>query len=135
MTVKDYLSKLRKLTKEIQKKKRKLKQLQDTTQLVGGQGQGEKVQSSPNLNAQYADTVEAIVELETKIAKLVKEQSTYTAVRKSLSNPRHVKVLMLCHAEGLKLYEAADIMAYSYDHIRHLHTQALKALSHNLSAI
>ena len=135
MTVKDYLSKLRKLTKEIQKKKRKLKQLQDTTQLVGGQGQGEKVQSSPNLNAQYADTVEAIVELETKIAKLVKEQSTYTAVIKSLSNPRHVKVLMLCHAEGLKLYEAADIMAYSYDHIRHLHTQALKALSHNLSAI
>jgi hypothetical protein len=75
------------------------------------------------------------VELESKIAKLVKEQDTYTAVIKSLSNPKHVSVLMLRHAEGLKLYEAADIMAYSYDHIRHLHTQALKALSHNLSAI
>lgn len=134
MTVKEYLSKLKKLTKKIQKEKGKLKQLQDTTQLVGGQGQGEKVQSSPTLNAQYADMVEAIVELETKIAKLVKEQSTYTEVIKSLSNPKHVKVLMLCHAEGLKLYEAADIMAYSYDHIRHLHTQAIKALSHNLNA-
>lgn len=133
MTVKDYLSKLRKLTKEIQKKKRKLKQLQDTTQLVGGQGQGEKVQSSPNLNAQYADTVEAIVELETKIAKLVKEQNIYTADIKSLGNPKHVKVLMLCHAEGLKLYEVADIMSYSYDHLRRVHGQALKALSQQLS--
>lgn len=134
MTVKEYLSKLKELAKKIQKEKAKLKQLQDTTQLVGGQGQGEKVQSSPTLNAQYADTVEAIVELETKIAKLVKEQSAYTADIKSLSNPKHVKVLMLCHAEGLKLYEAADIMAYSYDHLRHLHTQAIKALSHNLNA-
>ena len=134
MTVKEYLSKLRELTKEIQKKKRKLRQLQDTAQLVGGQGQGEKVQSSPNLNAQYADTVEAIVELETKIAKRVKEQDTYTAVIKSLSNPKHVKVLMLRHAEGLKLYEVAERMSYSYDHIRHLHTQAIKALSHNLNA-
>ena len=133
MAVKEYLSKLRKLTKEIQKKKRKLKQLQDTTQLVGGQGQGEKVQSSPNLNAQYADTVEAIVELETKIAKLVKEQDTYTAVIKSLSNPKHVKVLMLRHAEGLKLYEVAERMSYSYDHLRRLHRQAIKALSQRLS--
>ena len=133
MTVKEYLSKLKKLTKKIQKEKGKLKQLQDTTQLVGGQGQGEKVQSSPNLNAQYADTVEAIVELESKIAKLVKEQSAYTADIKSLSNPKHVKVLMLCHAEGLKLYEIADIMSYSYDHLRRLHRQAIKALSQRLS--
>lgn len=133
MTVKEYLSKLKKLTKKIQKEKGKLKQLQDTTQLVGGQGQGEKVQSSPALNAQYADTVEAIVELEAKIAKLVKEQSTYTADIKSLGNPKHVKVLMLCHAEGLKLYEVADIMSYSYDHLRRLHGQALKALSQQLS--
>lgn len=133
MTVKEYLSKLKKLTKKIQKEKAKLKQLQDTTQLVGGQGQGEKVQSSPALNAQYADTVEAIVELEAKIAKLIKEQSAYTADIKSLSNPKHIKVLMLCHAEGLKLYEVADIMSYSYDHLRRLHGQALKALSQRLS--
>ena len=133
MTVKEYLSKLKKLTKKIQKEKSKLKQLQDVTQLVGGQGQGEKVQSSPALNAQYVDMVEAIVELEAKIAKLVKEQSTYTADIKSLGNPKHVKVLMLCHAEGLKLYEVADIMSYSYDHLRRLHGQALKALSQRLS--
>ena len=133
MTVKEYLSKLKELAKKIQKEKAKLKQLQDITQLVGGQGQGEKVQSSPALNAQYADTVEAIVELETKIAKLVKEQSAYTVVIKSLSNPKHVKVLMLCHAEGLKLYEIADIMSYSYDHLRRLHRQAIKALSQRLS--
>ena len=133
MTVKEYLSKLKELAKKIQKEKAKLKQLQDITQLVGGQGQGEKVQSSPALNAQYADTVEAIVELETKIAKLIKEQSAYTEVIKSLSNHKHVKVLMLCHAEGLKLYEVADIMSYSYDHLRRLHGQALKALSQRLS--
>ena len=133
MTVKEYLSKLKDLAKKIQKEKAKLKQLQDTTQLVGGQGQGEKVQSSPALNAQYADTIEAIVELEAKIAKLVKEQSTYTKVIKSLSNAKHVKVLMLCHAEGLKLYEVAERMSYSYDHLRRLHGQALKALSQQLS--
>jgi hypothetical protein len=134
MDVKGFLKSLKDLNKQIQAKEERLSQLMQAVPLTGGTGQSERVQTSPKKEATYCTMVEEIVIIEGLISIYEMQRKGYIRLIESLESKKYVEVLKLCHVEGLRLYEVADIMGYSYEHTRHIHRAAIDELAEILES-
>lgn len=132
MTAKEYLSRIKKLEGLINDKSRSLRKLKENLLLIPSTGTDEKVQTSTNSKAFYEVTAENIAELETEIINLNREKNEIIGKIYSLDNLLYVRVLSSKYINGLSLNDIANVLSYSYEHIRRVHFKALIEICHKM---
>ena len=125
MTAKEYLSRIKKLEGLIKDKSKSLRKLKENLLLIPSTGTDEKVQTSTNSKAFYEVTAENIAELEIEIINLNREKNEIIGKIYSLDNLLYVRVLSSKYINGLSLNDIADVLSYSYENIRRVHSKAL----------
>ena len=131
MKAKEYLRHLQRLDTMINQKIKELNDLRMISQSTGGMDYSkERVQSSPTGDAPFVQSVLRIAELEkeinAEIDRFVDEKHTIIKQIQSLQNPRYIDILYKRYIEYKSLEQICVEMKFSYDHIRHLHGDALK---------
>ena len=132
MTAKEYLSRIKKLEGLIKDKSKSLRKLKEDLLLIPSTGTDEKVQTSTNSKAFYEVTAENIAELETEIINLNREKNEIIGKIYSLDNLLYVRVLSSKYINGLSLNDIANVLSYSYEHIRRVHFKALIEICHKM---
>ena len=131
MKAKEYLRHLQRLDTMINQKIKELNDLHMISQSTGGMDYSkERVQSSPTGDAPFVQSVLRIAELEkeinAEIDRFVDEKHTIINQIQALQNPRYIDILYKRYIEYKSLEQICVEMKFSYDHIRHLHGDALK---------
>lgn len=131
MKAKEYLRHLQRLDTMINQKIKELNDLRMISQSTGGMDYSkERVQSSPTGDAPFVQSVLRIAELEkeinAEIDRFVDEKHTIINQIQALQNPRYIDILYKRYIEYKSLEQICVEMKFSYDHIRHLHGDALK---------
>lgn len=131
MKAKEYLRHLQRLDMMINQKIKELNDLRMISQSTGGMDYSkERVQSSPTGDASFVQSVLRIAELEkeinAEIDRFVDEKHTIINQIQALQNPRYIDILYKRYIEYKSLEQICVEMKFSYDHIRHLHGDALK---------
>ena len=131
MKAKEYLRHLQRLDTMINQKIKELNDLRMISQSTGGMDYSkERVQSSPTGDAPFVQSVLRIAELEkeinAEIDRFVDEKHTVINQIQALQNPRYIDILYKRYIEYKSLEQICVEMKFSYDHIRHLHGDALK---------
>lgn len=131
MKAKEYLRHLQRLDMMINQKIKELNDLRMISQSTSGMDYSkERVQSSPTGDAPFVQSVLRIAELEkeinAEIDRFVDEKHTIINQIQALQNPRHIDILYKRYIEYKSLEQICVEMKFSYDHIRHLHGDALK---------
>ena len=129
-SAKMYLNRVRSLSICINSRIRQLEELSTMKTSIGSRTD-EPVQTSKSGEAPYARVVEQIAELESETNSLVTSygelKSKIISEIGSLDDPVHVELLMRRYVDYERFEKIAYKMSYSYDYIRRLHGQALKA--------
>ncbi len=131
MKAKENLRHLQRLDTMINQKIKELNDLRMISQSTGGMDYSkERVQSSPTGDAPFVQSVLRIAELEkeinAEIDRFVDEKHTIIKQIQSLQNHKYTKILYKRYIEYKSLEQICVEMKFSYDHIRHLHGDALK---------
>lgn len=131
MKAKEYLRHLQRLDTMINQKIKELNDLRMISQSTGGMDYSkERVQSIPTGDAPFVQSVLRIAELEkeinAEIDRFVDEKHTIIKQIQALQNPRYIDILYKRYIEYKSLEQICVEMKFSYDHIRHLHGDALK---------
>lgn len=130
MKAKEYLLQIEVLQAKIEQKQQRAKEYRDIAMCSGGFDYSkEKVQTS-NLGGQIENPVVRYVTLEQEIAEdiynLNQKKDNITDEIHNLNNANFIKILYKRYVECKSLGKVSKEMAYSYDHIRSLHGEALK---------
>ena len=130
MKAKDYLLQIEVLTAKIEQKQQRAKEYRELALGCGGFDYSkERVQTS-NLGGQIENPVVRYIALEQEINDdtllLQRKKDKITDEIHNLENANHIKILFKRYVECKSLGKVAKEMAYSYDHIRAMHGEALK---------
>lgn len=127
MTTKEYLLQIKLLDKKIEANLELLDTLRAKLVSVTSKFDENKVQSSGGVN--FDDTLARVVDLEAKINKEIDNYINLKAKVSSEINGMKDNTLALIlfkrYVLNKTLAEIAKELNYSYDHVRHLHGQAL----------
>ena len=131
MTAKEYLSRIRSIDFQILKKKEQLARLKEMRgQVRGFDYSGVKVQTSPHGDEAMNKALE-IMEMEHDISKkmllLEKTRAEIMAEISTLPKQIYVELLTLRYCDLERFEQIAVDMCFSFDRIRHLHSEALKS--------
>ena len=132
MTVKEYLSCVKLKQEEITETEEYIERLRTTLGIAGIDYERDKIQTSVN-GDKLGDTFVKIFEAEENL-KRMKENFVIFRVRvmnmiQQVPEKKHREILNLVYLDYLKLKQVADVVGYSYDYIRELHTEALNSFS------
>lgn len=138
MTAKEYLSKLKILDAEINRKLEKISALRASLTSIPAVNTTEERVKGGNAagDARFVRTLAEIDELESevndKIDKLVDER--YEIINKiyQLDNDLHIKVLYKRYVEFKSLNEIADDIKRSYRYVLRVHKEALKKFENSI---
>lgn len=131
MTAKEYLKQLKKINVMIRQRTQEKEMLCAALGSIGSFDYSkDRVRTSPSGDAQYAKTVEKIVDLEKEIDNLIIEflerMNKIISQIQSLKNDKYVEILYKHYVEGKQLGAIAKEMGYAHQYIISLHTHALK---------
>lgn len=131
MNAKEYLSRIRAINFQIQKKKEQLERLKDLQgQVRGFDYSGVKVQTSTHgdeaLN-KALDIMELEQDITNRIVMLEKTRAEIMAEISTLPKQIYVELLTLRYCDLERFEQIAVDMCFSFDRIRHLHSEALKS--------
>lgn len=130
MTVKEYLSQLRLINKDIEKKLGYLEELNHFVENIKTMDYSEdRVQISRAQNASFTETIEKIIDLKINISSNIKRyvdlKNIIIKQIDSINIERYKDILYFRYIDFKRLDEIAIILNYSYDRVRHLHGEAL----------
>lgn len=131
MTAKEYLNQLYILDMRY---KTKLEEVTDLRELASGTGaiqyDKDRVQSSPR-NDQLINAIIKITEAENEAMRrsveLADQRQKIIDQIIGMDDGNYIRILCLKYVHYKKLEDVAEIMHFSYDWIKHLHGEALKA--------
>ena len=130
MTVKEYLSLVKLKQEQITEKEEYIARLRRSLEIIGIDYDRDSVQTSPD-GDKYADTFGKIMEAETDLIKMKKMFVNFRVkvldMIQKLPEKKHRDVLQYVYLDYMKLKKCAVIMGFSYDYVRELHLEALKA--------
>ena len=126
---KKYLLQIEILATKIEQKRQLAKEFRELAKSSGGFDYSrERVQTS-NLGGQIENPVIRYVALEAEIDKdtyeLQLKKDKITAEIHNINNADYIKLLYKRYVECMSLGQVAKQMKYSYDRIRHMHSEAL----------
>lgn len=129
MKAKDYLKQIELLDVKIKHRKEQVEEMRRKAAGINGSGiNPDKVQTSAKGDimsqtiASYIDLQSDIINL---IAELDKQKNEAISRIHRLTNSRYVNLLYKHYVEYKSLDKIANEMNYSYDHIKHMHIDAL----------
>lgn len=130
MTAKEYLSQLRLINKDIEKKLGYLEELNHFVENIKTMDYSEdRVQISRAQNASFTETIEKIIDLKINISSNIKRyvdlKNIIIKQIDSINIERYKDILYFRYIDFKRLDEIAIILNYSYDRVRHLHGEAL----------
>ncbi len=131
MTIKEYLTQVRKLRILIDQRERELESLRTARfGCVNGVDYGRiPVKGSRRVGGSFEQASIKALDLEGEIAGLIEQynelQHTIIGQIQQLKKPEHMQILYKRYVEEKRWGLIADEMGYSCDHIRHLHGFAL----------
>lgn len=130
MTAKEYLSQLRLINKDIEKKLGYLEELNHFVENIKTMDYSEdRVQISRVQNASFTETIEKIIDLKINISSNIKRyvdlKNIIIKQIDSINIERYKDILYFRYIDFKRLDEIAIILNYSYDRVRHLHSEAL----------
>ena len=131
MTIKEYLTQVRKLRILIDQRERELESLRTARfGCVNGVDYGRiPVKGSRRVGGSFEQASIKALDLEGEIAGLIEQYNelrhTIIGQIQRLDKPEHVQILYKRYVEEKRWEQIADEMGYSCDHIRHLHGFAL----------
>lgn len=130
MTVKEYLSLVKLKQEQITEKEEYIARLRRSLEIIGIDYDRDSVQTSPD-GDKYADTFGKIIEAEKDLITMKKMFVNFRVkvldMIQKLPEKKHRDVLQYVYLDCLKLKKCAVIMGFSYDYVRELHLDALKA--------
>ena len=130
MTAKEYLLQARTAQRQADRIRRQIEDLRAVLDGVRGIDYSrDKVLSGADPAARRDALLDRIVKLE---VRWLSEQNSaldrledVKAVISAVQNPAYRELLELRYLQGIKLERVADVMGYSFDHVRHMHGWAL----------
>ena len=130
LKAKKYLSRIKDKTEKIQEQEECIQRLRDTLGIAGIRYDKDRVQTSPDPN-KTANIVAKIIE-EEQILDDMKQSLINYRIKvideiKQIDNENFRKVLNVVYVDMKTLKECSQIIGFSYDYVRELHPQALKA--------
>lgn len=131
MTIKEYLTQVRKLRILIDQRERELESLRAARfGCVNGVDYGRiPVKGSRRVGGSFEQASIKALDLEGEIAGLIEQYNelrhTIIGQIQQLKKPEHMQILFKRYVEEKRWEQIADEMGYSCDHIRHLHGFAL----------
>ena len=131
MRAKEYLLQIQDMRTKIENKKERLERISSVlTSPAVGELKADKVQTTIALDKQESMIAEKSV-LEDDIQRLMYDEALLMIkIGKQIDgmgDPLHSRVLHLRYEENHPLWIVAQIVNYSYSHVRRLHGQALQA--------
>ena len=131
MKAKEYLLQIEVLAAKIEHKRQRAKEYRELALCSGGFDYSkERVQTS-NLGGQIENPVVRYVELEQEAVQdelmLQQMKDRITGEIHNINNADFIKLLYKRYVECKSLGQVTKEMQYSYDRIRHMHGEALKA--------
>lgn len=131
MKAKEYLLQIEVLQAKIEQKRQRAKEYRELALCSGGFDYSkERVQTS-NLGGQIEDPVIRYIALEQEAVRdemyLQQIKDRITGEIHNLNNADYIKLLYQRYVNCVSLGKIAKELKYSYDRIRHMHGEALKA--------
>ena len=138
MTVKEYLNQIRSLKYSIAYKRDEVAQMYDEILSVSGIDYSKpRVDTSSQADAAFERTANLIADREKELHELVERMETtrrqIEAQIEALEDETYKAILLRRYVQGWRLYDIAKDMNYSYDWIRHVHADALRAFDERYS--
>lgn len=130
MTAKEFLQQVQRYNDRIREQEEYIQRLRDSLGIAGLRYDKDRVNTSPDPD-QIADVMSKIFEQE-RILSDMKHDAMVFRIKiidmiHQLDDNKHKQILNLVYIDGNKLMKCADLMGYSYDYIKELHGEALKA--------
>lgn len=128
LNAKEYLSQVQEKERQVKKQEDYIARLKETLDVAGVRYDKEVVQSSPEHDP-MAKVFSKICEEEKKLEELRKDYVDYkiSVVDKifQIENELYRDVLDIVYINGASLRNCAEMIEYSYEYIRKIHSQAL----------
>ena len=130
MDAKEYLLQVGERKEQILEKEEYIEWLRESLGLAGIDYDRDKIQTSAD-GDKFANTFAKIFKAEEDL-KRMKEELVLFSVQvidmiQKLPEKKHRDILKHVYLDGMKLKECADSVGYSYDYVRELHSEGLKA--------
>ena len=136
-TAKRYLLQIEKYIDEIKLREEGLKELKAALEYKA-RGMQERVQTSVMINGLCDSVIKLLVdeaEYEECVLKLKTLKEQIIKEIYSLPEPKHCKILSIYYIKMIHdFWQAAEIMNYSYSHVKRLHRKALVSFYDNVLA-
>lgn len=130
MTAKQYLSQIRYKTEKIAEQKEYIQRLRDSLGIAGIRYDLDKVQTSHS-NDKVAEVICKIVDEEERLKQMQESLISFKIqvidMIKELEKENHRKILNIVYVDMKTLKECSRTIKFSYDYVRELHLEALKA--------
>jgi hypothetical protein len=132
---KRYLQQIEKLEDEIELREEGLKELKAVLEYKA-RGMQERVQTSVTVDGLCRNVIKLLVdeaEYEECVDKLKTLRGQIIKEIYTLPEPKHCKILAIIYIKMIKdFWKAAEIINYSYSHVRRLHRKALVSFYDNV---
>ena len=129
MTAKQYLSRIEKLDMLIESKKDELNSFRNTLPALPSQNLSEeRVQTSPQKDANFTRSIERVMEMEAAIDKYRDERQEIIDNIYSLSSISYIKVLSQKYIYHKSLRMVSKELEYSYDWVMKSHKAGLSEI-------
>ncbi len=130
MNVKEFLSQVQVKQEQIIEKQEYIDRLRGSLGIAGIDYSRDKIQTSPDAD-RFADTFAKIFKAEEDL-KQMKEEFVLFRVKvidmiQKVPEKKHREVLNHVYLDYKSLKECADLMGFSYDYVRELHSEGLKS--------
>ena len=138
MTAKEYLNQIKSLKLSISYKRDEITQMYDEILSVSGIDYSkDRVDTSTQAGAAFERTANLIADREKELHELV-ERMELTRIRiekqiEAMEDETYKMILRRRYVQEWQLYDIAKDLNYSYDWIRHVHADALKAFDERYS--